>query len=599
MIDDFFSRIGGNRTFENPEISPNIDSASLPQTVPGGGIGEIKDSIEAFSPISSFMDVPSQPATGQCNWDSILQIKEELSKDNPDWQQIFQTFANLSPADQPATFAEMAKDGDLAEGSPFLSFVQNLPPEAHDAFAKFLQPLIAAQTHAKTSGTDSMWLNYGLSMTFSDMRQQGGKFADVVRQMWHTGMPEFNTDQGEDLIEILQQDPAPEHKLFDLSIMNVLAQNNPGAADVTQINQEMSSYVDNFVNGTQTIPPPGLSEWFQNCPVDAMAKLSDITEHNKMGDFVNQVLQSGDNIGKSLAQALCNYYPTGHYSYVFQQFFTALQAQKGNPMADDIARDMVNTINGAQNSLVTGLNSLSPGILIDLKLILESGDEPDLDAQALGLVNDAYNSATGHATPEPSITSAPAESTTIGSTDSTSADSTTIASTDSQTLAGQLENYLSQYASNPLAQTLVSSFSSTILDALQQAPSETQINVLKELEQTGTSPNTAFDQLVKLLSDNGQRTDSMADYLLLLVDDAKSDPSAGELLSHAYSDLESFTSDPSKLRALIENFVNQLSQQDLSLIPSDTLQAMQSDLTANSGDSAVAEKLQEAINPSN
>jgi len=122
---------------------------------------------------------------------------------------------------------------------------------------------------------------------------------------------------------------------------------------------------------------------------------------------------------------------------------------------------------------------------------------------------------------------------------------------------------------------------------------------LKELEQTGTSPNTSFDQLVKLLSNNGQRTDSMSDYLLLLVNDAKSDPAAGELLSHAYSDLESFTSDPSKLRALIENFVNQLNPQDLSLIPSDTLQAMQSDLLANSGDSAVAEKLQQAINPSN
>ena len=512
----------------------------------------------------------SQPTTGSVSWDSILKIKEELLKDNPDWQSIFQTLQNLSPADRIATLEEMQKEGDLRP------FIQNLPPEAHQALAGLLTPLVQAETpNCDPQLTDV------LNNVFDVMNDYKGTFADTVRAMG--SYPTTSAFQTNALINILDFDNDPRTRLSSLISMKKAGEAGPPSLQYfpqpSDMGQLIDRYFDNFLNGTQTIPPPALSEAFAANPDWAEQKLIDLDKSGKMGEFVTRMQQNGDNIGGALAQSIADASLNPDLSHAFQQLFQAMLNQK-SPMADDVVRSMMDSMQDQKTANGTPLlNTLPPSLLIEMKLILQNGDDTGLDAAPLDLVNNAYNVATGHA---PITQEAPSSSP---------------SSTAAQTLPNQLMDLINQYSSSPIAGLLVSSFSSTILSQLQQVSPQDQISALQQLQQTGTPPNTALDQLVKVLSDNGQNTQSMGGYLVLLANDAKTDPAAGQFLTQAYNDLKALTTDPAKLKALIENLVNNLDSQTLAAIPPETLQAMQSDLSASGGDAAVLQKLQDAISP--
>jgi hypothetical protein len=231
MADDMFLRITGM----NNQIESNATQMAEPATTPTpapSGFADMASSLEqapesnlfseAFGPLNTpgveydqagiemtpgFQELlaPTEPAAGKVNWDSILQLKQEMMKENPDWQSVFQSLQNLSVPDRIATLSEMQKEGDLS------AFIQKLPPEAHQALADFLVPLVSAQ------GPDGdPQLQKVLSGIFADMNDGTGKFADTVRAMCSKSSPTQNFQEANSLVEILHSDPAPEHRLSNL-----------------------------------------------------------------------------------------------------------------------------------------------------------------------------------------------------------------------------------------------------------------------------------------------------------------------------------------------------------------------------------------------
>jgi len=223
---------------------------------------------------------------------------------------------------------------------------------------------------------------------FSSMDDGDGTFADTVRALCHKASPTGHFDQTAELVRILDRDPAPEHHLYNMVMMKELEEMTPPTHkgegyknNPTTLDRIINTYLQDFINGSVNIPPPGLSEVFQNDPSWAARKLVDIANSPSMGSFVTRLLQSGDNIGNAFGGVLLDTVDHPQVSNAVQQFLQELLKQN-SPMADDMVRDMVNS--GAK------LDSLSPGILIEMKLILQNGDDAALNAPALDSVNQAY-----------------------------------------------------------------------------------------------------------------------------------------------------------------------------------------------------------------
>jgi hypothetical protein len=147
------------------------------------------------------------------------------------------------------------------------------------------------------------------------------------------------------------------------------------------------SLFEQFLSEPASIPPPGVSEAFKNFSGWGEKKLEELANNGSMGKFVTQLLQSGEsgeNIGNALRYYLADSVDRPTLQASLQQFLKELLNQNSS-MGDDLVRNMVG--NGAN------LDALSPGILIEMKLILQNGDDAALNGPALDSVNTAYQAA--------------------------------------------------------------------------------------------------------------------------------------------------------------------------------------------------------------
>jgi hypothetical protein len=424
MADDMYLRIGGlSHEIQNEAAQISESTTSIPPETTGG-ISDSPDSVEASPDINLFSEVfqpaqlaeaPSQSAEAplidaeaspfsserlsellvptryvpaKVSWDTILQIKQELMKDNPDLQSIFQSLQGLSLKDRIATLAEMQKDGTLN------SFIQQLPPQAHQQLADFLVPLAQSQ---QTERNDQ--LPVVLGAIFKSMNDGKGTFADTVRAMCQKVMPYRTFEAADQMAQILNDDPAPEHRLMNLIMARSLESRSlpPGTLSYkntpAQLDGMISSYMQNFLDGTASIPPPGLSEALRFDPAWAKSELIQISKNGSMNQFVSRLLQSGENmeaigtaIGRSLAPI--SSYPSDPANRACEQFLQELMNQK-SPTADDFVRAL---ITGVKDSGYKW-SGLPPSILGDMKLILQNGDDTQLNAPVLYDVNLAYDVA--------------------------------------------------------------------------------------------------------------------------------------------------------------------------------------------------------------
>ena len=76
-----------------------------------------------------------------------------------------------------------------------------------------------------------------------------------------------------------------------------------------------------------------------------------------------------------------------------EQFLQEFMKQK-SPMADNIVNAMITRVNDkSQSNFGPDLKGLSASILIEMKLILQNGDDAALNAPSLSSVNQAYDVA--------------------------------------------------------------------------------------------------------------------------------------------------------------------------------------------------------------
>lgn len=342
----------------------------------------------------------SKPIPGKIDWDAILQIRQELMKDNPDWQSIFQTLNNLNMKDRTATLTEMQKDGNLT------TFIHKLPPEAHQALADFLKPLFSDQHVAGLEQLQDV-----LQSVLNVMNDGTGEFADTVRTLAEGKIFAHQFQEAKAMVEILNDDPAAEHRLCDLLAMKNLEEEHPQGIffqdgydrSPEELNQMIDTYFANFLNGTQEISAPGLAEAFKEFPAWGTQELIQLSKSGQMDTFVTQLLKSGNDISAGLGKGIFQtYQPDAAAAY--DNFLQALMNSK-NPAADDLVREIVANATDSnnayqfelfypeQNDPVDSLSRLPVSILIDMKLILQNGDNPDLNAESLDLVNSAYDVA--------------------------------------------------------------------------------------------------------------------------------------------------------------------------------------------------------------
>jgi hypothetical protein len=225
-----------------------------------------------------------------------------------------------------------------------------------------------------------------------------GTYADTVNLMCSWNFPKGNFDEADTMMKILDKDPSQENRLNNLVLMHQLRVDNGapqtgayrGYMNATEINLLIDQQMNQYLNGELPVPSPGISALFAKFPQWGEHEIKHLSGYGQLDAFMNQLSQSGEPIGQILGPMRKDRAADPALSTVFDQLMSKLITDK-NPNGDDIVRDIVSNAGSYPQST---LKQLPSNLLLEMKLLLQMGDEQDLNQPALNLVNGAM---TNHA----------------------------------------------------------------------------------------------------------------------------------------------------------------------------------------------------------
>jgi hypothetical protein len=396
------------RDFQLPEEPQETQTApqqeSSPTTMPGG-LGSARESVEKFETHSLFDEfllpetstpqsppvaqtppdtgAPATPApTGNVNWDAILFLKEQLSKQPPDWQAMFQSLEQLSPEDRARTLKQLAGDGDFAN-----ILAKMYTPQAHQEMANFIGLLFQDSKNPDAAAA--------LNLTLQTLRQQfGGQAADTIREFLAT-KPDLSAPQDkgnepgglesniEEMMKILDADPSANNRLDNLLFMQEMRNQHAapypdaGKFPILELRTKVQDFMSGFASGDISADPSAVEQALQAHPKLGTDALLDCMA---IETCFTKMLQAGQNFGPQLGEIL----KMPGQQTVLKSGLRLLEMQ-GGPVADDIVRSMLDTASKDPNFK---LSDLPPTLLIDLKAILSNGDDQPLDQQLIQSIID-------------------------------------------------------------------------------------------------------------------------------------------------------------------------------------------------------------------
>jgi hypothetical protein len=216
-----------------------------------------------------------------------------------------------------------------------------------------------------------------------------GRFFEIIRKLIRSEPKDLSNNQISSCLQIFNYDNSPENRLANLLAAKQLNSTQSFERDPAWTAETgerlIRDFFQGYCNGSFEVPPPGIQKAMEEFPElfrEAVGKYADPFT------FPTKLIETGESIGQVLSKLTADSGMHPEFSHYWLETFFSVLGDTNPTKADDIVREVVNNFN------TTDLSKFSPGLLIELKLLLMRGDDTDLNQQMINeVINPAYEVA--------------------------------------------------------------------------------------------------------------------------------------------------------------------------------------------------------------